>query len=430
MSAFGTKRTCQHVCALSAFGGKADILGKRVTSAPDPEANLTVKLASLTAARTDEEARMQKIWLFLVSGFTVVLVSAAAHVSMAAETRLITLGTVAGPPPRAHRAQFSNLLIVNDTLYVVDAGDGVTRRIAKAGFNVRDVGTIFITHHHDDHTAGLGTLMSAAWDNQRTKPINVYGPPRTEDLVKAAVQYFTISAEIRIADGGRTIPIGQLFFGHDVGPGMIYQDANIKVTAIENTHFAFHNGPAAGKHKSYSYRFDTPGRVIVFTSDTGPFDGLVELAKGADLLVSEANSIEQRMQDLMRSGQWQVMTAEEQTRIKRQMAEGHLSTEDVGKLAARAAVKAVVLSHLTWKADDDYSTWADEVKKHRLLCDHASRRGARRLFRRRDHERHPGIPAVGPVVMGELLIPAASDGAAAGRRLVEFSSIRHEARRL
>ena len=109
----------------------------------------------------------------------------------------------------------------------------MARRIAKAGFNVRDVGTIFITHHHDDHTAGLGTLMSAAWDNQRTKPINVYGPPRTEDLVKAAVQYFTISAEIRIADGGRTIPIEQLFFGHDVGPGLVYQDANIKVTVIE-----------------------------------------------------------------------------------------------------------------------------------------------------------------------------------------------------
>jgi ribonuclease BN (tRNA processing enzyme) len=140
---------------------------------------------------------MKTIWPFLVSGFTVLLVSATAHDGVAqtntppskVETRLITLGTVAGPPPRAHRAQFSNLLIVNDTLYVVDAGDGVARRIAKAGFNVRDVGTIFITHHHDDHTAGVGTLMSAAWDNQRTKPINVYGPPRTEDLVKAAVQY-------------------------------------------------------------------------------------------------------------------------------------------------------------------------------------------------------------------------------------------------
>jgi ribonuclease BN (tRNA processing enzyme) len=315
---------------------------------------------------------MKEVRSFLIYGFATFLVGATVSGTVAqintgqsrAETRLITLGTVAGPPPRPHRAQFSNLLIVNGTLYVIDAGDGAARRIAKAGFNVRDVGVIFITHHHDDHTAGLGTLMSAAWDNQRTNPINVYGPPRTEKLVKAAVQYFTISAEIRIADGGRTIPIEQLFFGHDVGPGLIYQDHNVKVMAIENTHFAFHKGAAAGKHKSYSLRIETPGRVIVFTSDTGLFAGLVEFAKGADLLVAEANSIEQRMQDLIRSGQWQVMTAQEQERIKRQMTEGHLSPEDVGKLAEGAAVKSVVLSHLTWKADDDYSNWADDVKKH------------------------------------------------------------------
>ena len=315
---------------------------------------------------------MKKIRPFLISSFAVFLIGVTEYESVAqtntalpkSETRLITLGTVAGPPPRPHRAQFSNLLIVNGTLYVLDAGDGVARRIAKAGFNVRDVGVVFITHHHDDHTAGLGTLMSAAWDNQRTKPINVYGPPRTEELVKAAVQYFTISADIRIADGGRSIPIEQLFHGHDVEPGVVYQDSNLKVNVIENIHFGFHKGAAAGKHKSYSYRFETPGRVIVFTSDTGPFAGLVEFAKGADLLVAEANSIEQRMQDLMRSGQWQVMTIEEQARIKRQMAEGHLSPDDVGHLAEGAAVKSVVLSHLTWKGDDDYASWVDEVKKH------------------------------------------------------------------
>jgi ribonuclease BN (tRNA processing enzyme) len=304
----------------------------------------------------------------LVPFFLLVLVHAgAAQTGGAAAgtgTRLITLGTVAGPPPRPHRAQSSNLLIVNGALYVIDAGDGVVRRTAKAGFNVRDVGTIFITHHHDDHTAGLGTLMSAAWDNQRTTPINVYGPPRTEDLVKAAVQYFTISAEIRIADGGRTIPIERLFLGHDVGPGLVYQDANIKVTAIENTHFAFQAGAAAGRHKSYSYRFETPGRVIVFTGDTGPNEALTELARGADVLVSEANSIEERMRDLLKSGQWQVMTAEEQERIKRQMTQGHLSTADVGEMATRAGVKTVILTHLTFKADDDYTAWVADVKKH------------------------------------------------------------------
>jgi ribonuclease BN (tRNA processing enzyme) len=163
---------------------------------------------------------------------------------MNAVTRLITLGTSAGPPPRSHRAQSSNLLTVNGTHYVVDAGDGVARRLAKAGINVREIGIVFITHHHDDHTAGLGTLLAVSWNQNRTKPIHVYGPPRTEELVKAAVQYFKISAEIRIADGGRTVPIVRVFFGHDVGTGMIYQDANIKVTAVENSHFAFHEGPA------------------------------------------------------------------------------------------------------------------------------------------------------------------------------------------
>src|SRR5215469_1870037 len=100
------------------------------------------------------------IWPFLVSSFAMLLLGITEYKSVAQTngapskpgTRLITLGTTAGPPPRAHRAQSSNLLIVNGTLYVIDAGDGAARRIAKAGFNVRDVGVIFITHHHDDHT--------------------------------------------------------------------------------------------------------------------------------------------------------------------------------------------------------------------------------------------------------------------------------------
>jgi ribonuclease BN (tRNA processing enzyme) len=283
---------------------------------------------------------------------------------MKAGTRLITLGTSAGPPPRAHRAQSSNLLIVNRALYVVDAGDGVARRLAKAGINVREIGTVFITHHHDDHTAGLGTLLSVAWDQNRTKQIHVYGPPRTVELVKAAVQYFTISAEIRIADGGRTVPIAEVFFGHDVSTGIIYQDDNIKVTAVENTHFAFHDGPAAGKHKSYSYRFEAPDRVIVFTGDTGPSEAVTELAKGADLLVSETSSCQGRMQEMVDDGRWQAMSPAEQTGIVRQMTQGHMTLDEIGKMAASANVRTVVLSHLTHKRDGDYTPWAEEVKKH------------------------------------------------------------------
>jgi ribonuclease BN (tRNA processing enzyme) len=279
-------------------------------------------------------------------------------------SRLITLGTAAGPSLGRHRAQSSNLLTVNGQHYVVDAGDGVSRRLARAGVDVREIGTIFITHHHDDHTSGLGTLLSMAWDRQRTRPIHVYGPPRTEALVKAAVHYYEISAEIRIADGGRTVPLDRIFFGHDVVAGVIYQDGNIKVSAVQNSHFDFHTGEASGKHKSYAYRFETPDRVIVFTGDTGPSDSVTKLAGGADLLVTETSSCEERKQAMIKDGRWQAMRPAEQAGIMRQATQGHMTLDDIATMATRAKVKTVVLSHLTQRvATDDYTPWAEQVKK-------------------------------------------------------------------
>jgi ribonuclease BN (tRNA processing enzyme) len=279
-----------------------------------------------------------------------------------AGTRVITLGTQGGPFPQAHRAQSSNLLLVNGTHYIIDAGDGVARRLAKGKFDVAAIGTIFLTHLHDDHTAGLGTLMSVAWDENRTSPINVYGPPRTNELVNAAIEFFTVSAEIRIDDGGKTVPLRQVFFGHDVGTGVIFQDANIKVTAVENSHFDFHK--ERGKHKSYSYRFETPDRVIVFTGDTGQSDALTELAKDADLLFTETNTFEDRKEMMIESGQWQRMTEAEREGLQRQGAFGHMTQKMLGEMAARANVKTVVLTHLTYSPSGNYERRAEEVRKY------------------------------------------------------------------
>jgi glyoxylase-like metal-dependent hydrolase (beta-lactamase superfamily II) len=70
-------------------------------------------------------------------------------------TRLITLGTRGGPNPTVWRAQSSNVLIVNGSPYIIDAGDGVTRRLTRAKIGFRDIDHIFITHPHSDHTGGL-----------------------------------------------------------------------------------------------------------------------------------------------------------------------------------------------------------------------------------------------------------------------------------
>jgi len=293
-------------------------------------------------------------------------------------TRLITLGTRGGPIPTVGRAQSSNVLIVNDTPYIVDAGEGITRRLTRAGIAIREIDTILITHPHSDHTGGLGGLLSAEYDLQRTKPVTVLGPPGTAATVKGLVDFLTVSSDIRISDGTHIVPASKIFSGRDTRIGVIYQDANVKVTAVENSHFHFPPGsPAYGKYKSYSYRFETSDRVVVFSGDTGPSEALTDLAKGADLLVTEVTfpTAEEAKAQQVRTGQWALRTPEEQTSYLRHNAEEHLRPEEVGKVAARAGVKTVVLTHLpaTGNPNDSYERFVAEVNKNfagRVLVAH------------------------------------------------------------
>jgi ribonuclease BN (tRNA processing enzyme) len=281
-----------------------------------------------------------------------------------AETTLITLGTAGGPLPRADRAQSSNLLIVNGALYLIDAGGGVTGRIVQSGNNFRKANKIFITHAHSDHTAGLATLLVSQWE-QQGEPTDIYGGG-VEALVKGAIDYLTPNAEIRWAEGKKR-PMTDSFHGHDVPPGVVYQDANVKVTAVENSHFHFQpETPPYGKYKSYSYRFETPEKVVFFTGDTGPSDVVVELAKGADLYVTETTSPEDVVELFKKAGIWASKTPEEQQGFLRHMHEEHVTPEDIGRMAAKANVKAVVMSHLgpSVNPDDDYQRFVDEAKKY------------------------------------------------------------------
>jgi ribonuclease BN (tRNA processing enzyme) len=300
-----------------------------------------------------------------IPGVAFAQTSGAKAQAPATGTVIITLGTAGGPLPRKDRAQSSNLLVVNGKLYLIDAGGGVTLRIVQSGYDFRQVGKVFITHPHSDHTAGLATLLVSEWEQAPQQPIDVYGGG-VERLVKGAIDYLTANAEIRWAEGKRT-PMENIFHGHDVAAGLIFQDANVKVSAVENTHFNFPQGsPPYGKYTSYSYRFETPGRVIVFTGDTGPSSAVTELANGADVLVTEVTSPEEVVESQKRAGIWQAKTPAEQEGFLRHMHEEHVTPEDVGKMATKAGVKTVVMTHLgpSVIANDDYQRYADEAKKH------------------------------------------------------------------
>ena len=279
--------------------------------------------------------------------------------------KLITLGTRGGPLPTADRAQSANLLVVNGVLYLIDAGDGVTRRIVQSGHDFRKVGKIFITHPHSDHAAGLATLLVSQWEYQRAEPTDIYGGG-VEALVKGALAYLTPNAEIRWAEGKRR-PMAATFRGHDISAGVIYRDANIVVTAVENTHFNFQPAtPPYGKYKSFSYRVETPGRTFLFTGDTGPSDAVAALAKGADVLVTEVTVVEDVIAVFKRTGAWQVKTEDEQKGWIRHMQDEHVSPRYVGEMAQKAGIKTIIMTHLSPSLDpkDDYQRLADEAKKY------------------------------------------------------------------
>ena len=65
--------------------------------------------------------------------------------------RIVLLGTGGGPKIWAKRSQPSSAIIINDSVYIIDTGDGICTQLAKAHIDIKKIKAIFITHNHSDH---------------------------------------------------------------------------------------------------------------------------------------------------------------------------------------------------------------------------------------------------------------------------------------
>jgi ribonuclease BN (tRNA processing enzyme) len=310
--------------------------------------------------------RILIIWA-LAAMFGTARAAPAESAPQAGLTRLILLGTQAGPVVNADRAQASNLLIVNGTPYLVDAGNGVARQLSLAHVPLLTVHQIFITHNHDDHNADWGTLMGLAWSLGNTQPITVYGPRGTESMRQGFLQYFAPNAAARYLEGAINQPPAAVILARDItAPGLVYRDTNIRVTAAENCHYHFSKGtPGYHWQQSFAFRFETPDRVVVFSGDTGPCgDVLGDFAKGADILVHEVINLPAIEQALRARMPGTDSSPERHAALMQHMSEEHSTPQEVGRTAAKAGVRMVVLSHLApGRPANPDSDYVDGVKE-------------------------------------------------------------------
>jgi ribonuclease BN (tRNA processing enzyme) len=132
------------------------------------------------------------------------------------------------------------------------------------------------------------------------------------------------------------------------------QDENVKISAAIVQH------PPV--RPALAYRFDFQDRSIAFSGDTAPTEAVARLAKGADILVHETMyvpALEAYLQGRIAQGS--------PIRFDDYMAHmkaDHTTVEDVGRIAQKAGVKMLVLSHLVPGIDGiPDETWRDLAAK-------------------------------------------------------------------
>jgi ribonuclease BN (tRNA processing enzyme) len=246
------------------------------------------------------------------------------------QTQIVMLGT-GTPRPDPDRSGPATAIVANGTPYLFDFGPGVIRRAAAAyrkgiaafGPAAAEITTVFLTHLHADHTAGYPDLILTPWILGRKTPINVYGPRGLRAMTRHVLEAWKIDIDNRTNGIDRLPRAGCRVNVHEIAPGEIYSDRNIRVSAFPVRHGALAH--------AFGFRIETSDRVIVISGDTAPTPELAKHCDGCDVLIHETYS-EQTYRKV--SPKWQ-----------RYRREHHTSSRELAELAARVKPDLLLLYH-------------------------------------------------------------------------------------
>jgi ribonuclease BN (tRNA processing enzyme) len=228
--------------------------------------------------------------------------------------RLTVLGGT-GAWPSAGEACSGYLVEQDGFRLLIDPGYAVLPQLLRY-ITADEVDAVLVSHGHPDHCSDVNPLIRArVLQDHPPKALPLHALPHALDAVLAL-------------DGPGIM--ANAFVLHDITPGEAFTLGPFEI----DSRALPHSRPNVG------FRLTANGAALVYTGDAGPDPGLVEMARGADILLAEATFADEVDPDSI----------------------GTLSSaRDAGRQAAEAGVTGLVLTHLPPGTDRQAARRAAEV---------------------------------------------------------------------
>ena len=268
---------------------------------------------------------MMKIKLLTFLFITVLPTSLAAAVDCHEQGVWLQVLGSGGPEINDGRAS-SGYLVWQDghARILVDMGSGSLSRFEQSKASINDLDVVLLSHLHADHSNDLPALIKSSFFTNRDRDLPLYGPTGN-DLMPSTTSFvdklFGVKGAFRylnnFLDGTgsyRLLPFNVDVMSKDI------------ITIVDNNRYQISAIPVDhGPIPSIAWRVDINGKSLVFSGDmSNKKDVLRRLAKQVDILVAHH------------------AIAEKANPIARNL---HMPPSEIGRIAAKAAVKRLVLSH-------------------------------------------------------------------------------------
>ncbi|MFM7142617.1 MAG: MBL fold metallo-hydrolase [Alphaproteobacteria bacterium] len=196
---------------------------------------------------------------------------------------------------------------------LLDAGPSILSSLGRNDRSAADVDAVVVSHLHGDHFGGIPfLLLKFTFEEIRTRPLVVIGPPETEARTRKLYRALYRDAS------QRELPFDLRFV--ETRPGEPLEVADLRLEAFDVPHVSH--------GRSYGFRVSTGGRTIVYSGDTEWTDDLLRQSSGADLFLCECTSFAGEVQGHVR---WRDVDANRSRLECRDLLLTHLGREMRGR---------------------------------------------------------------------------------------------------